>query len=184
MTTCNSYLPSHRPGYFALTAHAIPRGWRRIMMVTSAFHFERSRLIFEWMFGLQGAGVALRHDSASYGAGGKQNGLNGLRLESQNGADCSEQGLIGREADQLASINGNGTSVDEKDVGRRNGGPAARTPGSQGFSMHYLRAADEGPDEDDGMDADVIQVSRHRCRQKGRGRSRVSDPFETSYRFW
>ncbi|GAQ81408.1 hypothetical protein KFL_000790330 [Klebsormidium nitens] len=141
-------------GYFALTAHAIPRGWRRIMMVTSAFHFERSRLIFEWMFGLQGAGAAFHNDSASASASANGTGEFGaLRIESHNGDDSSGRGLVGHEASQVASsFDGNGETSDEGNVGGMNGGAVARTPGSQGFSMHYLRASDEG------IDADVIQA--------------------------
>ena len=46
-------------GYFALTQHAIPRRWRRMAVVTSDFHMPRSRAIFEWVFGLQGAGTSI-----------------------------------------------------------------------------------------------------------------------------
>eukprot|EP00240_Pyramimonas_obovata_P006015 CAMPEP_0118945114 /NCGR_PEP_ID=MMETSP1169-20130426/41646_1 /TAXON_ID=36882 /ORGANISM="Pyramimonas obovata, Strain CCMP722" /LENGTH=325 /DNA_ID=CAMNT_0006890755 /DNA_START=95 /DNA_END=1072 /DNA_ORIENTATION=+ len=37
-------------GYFVLTSHAIPRGWRNLQVVTSDFHMPRSRAIFEWLF--------------------------------------------------------------------------------------------------------------------------------------
>lgn len=39
-------------GYFALVSHAIPAGWRRIAIVTSAFHMPRSRAIFDTCFAL------------------------------------------------------------------------------------------------------------------------------------
>eukprot|EP00899_Mesostigma_viride_P015857 jgi/Mesvir1/24272/Mv10972-RA.1 len=40
--------------YFALVWHAAPAGWRNLLVITSAFHMERSELIFRWVFGLQG----------------------------------------------------------------------------------------------------------------------------------
>jgi hypothetical protein len=47
-------------GFFALTQHVIPRRWRRMAVVTSDFHMPRSHAIFEWVFGLQGAGTSIR----------------------------------------------------------------------------------------------------------------------------
>lgn len=36
-------------------------------MVTSDFHMPRSRAIFEWVFGLQGAGTSIRQANGSVG---------------------------------------------------------------------------------------------------------------------
>lgn len=47
-------------GFFALTQHAIPQRWKKMAIVTSAFHMPRSQAIFEWVFGLQGAGTSLQ----------------------------------------------------------------------------------------------------------------------------
>ncbi|KAG0559401.1 hypothetical protein KC19_10G101600 [Ceratodon purpureus] len=47
-------------GFFALTQHVIPRRWRRMAVVTSDFHMPRSHAIFEWVFGLQGAGTSIQ----------------------------------------------------------------------------------------------------------------------------
>eukprot|EP00898_Chlorokybus_atmophyticus_P007135 jgi/Chlat1/7422/Chrsp6S07446 len=41
--------------YFALVQHAMPAGWSRLHVITSRFHMPRTRLLFEWVFGLQGA---------------------------------------------------------------------------------------------------------------------------------
>lgn len=41
-------------GFFALTIHSIPAGWRRCSIVTSSFHMPRSRAIFELCFSLAG----------------------------------------------------------------------------------------------------------------------------------
>jgi hypothetical protein len=42
-------------GYFAATMHAVPAGWRRLAVVTSAFHIPRTRAIFDTCFALAGA---------------------------------------------------------------------------------------------------------------------------------
>ncbi len=36
--------------YFALTIHAIPAGWRKMAVVTSAFHMPRTQALFTDMF--------------------------------------------------------------------------------------------------------------------------------------
>lgn len=36
--------------YFALTMHALPAGWRKVSVITSAFHMLRTRAIFESCF--------------------------------------------------------------------------------------------------------------------------------------
>ncbi|CAL8461631.1 g1162 [Coccomyxa elongata] len=41
-------------GFFALTIHSIPAGWRRCSIVTSSFHMPRSRAIFHRCFSLAG----------------------------------------------------------------------------------------------------------------------------------
>ncbi|KAJ7563284.1 hypothetical protein O6H91_03G104400 [Diphasiastrum complanatum] len=56
-------------GFFSLVQHAIPRRWRRLAIITSEFHMPRTRLIFEWVYGLEGAGVQFQHH--------KYAGLNG-----------------------------------------------------------------------------------------------------------
>jgi len=39
-------------GYYALTSHIYPRGWRSVTVVTSAFHMPRSKAIFQWILSL------------------------------------------------------------------------------------------------------------------------------------
>lgn len=56
---CSSY-DTIGNGFFALTQHAIPQRWKKMAIVTSAFHMPRSQAIFEWVFGLQGAGTSLQ----------------------------------------------------------------------------------------------------------------------------
>jgi uncharacterized SAM-binding protein YcdF (DUF218 family) len=40
--------------YFARVIHTEPLGWRRLRVITSAFHMARTRAIFQWVFGLHG----------------------------------------------------------------------------------------------------------------------------------
>ena len=35
-------------GYYALTIHSIPRGWRNVAMITSEFHMPRSKVIMPY----------------------------------------------------------------------------------------------------------------------------------------
>jgi hypothetical protein len=38
--------------YFSKLLHVDPPGWRRVLVITSEFHMQRSRAIFEWVYGL------------------------------------------------------------------------------------------------------------------------------------
>jgi hypothetical protein len=38
--------------YFARTVHVDPRGFRRLLVITSTFHMPRTEAIFRWVFGL------------------------------------------------------------------------------------------------------------------------------------
>jgi uncharacterized SAM-binding protein YcdF (DUF218 family) len=48
--------------YFSRVIHAIPRGFRRILVITSAFHMPRTEAIFRWVYGLDGPGPACSLD--------------------------------------------------------------------------------------------------------------------------
>lgn len=48
--------------YFARTSHTDVNGWRRLLVVTNAFHLERTKLIFDWVFSLPGG----HHDGTHY----------------------------------------------------------------------------------------------------------------------
>lgn len=43
--------------YFSATIHAIPAGWRRLAVVTSAFHMPRTKLLFEDVYSFTGLTV-------------------------------------------------------------------------------------------------------------------------------
>ena len=38
--------------FFSRVIHVQPRGWRRILVITSGFHLERVRAAFNWVYGL------------------------------------------------------------------------------------------------------------------------------------
>ena len=42
--------------YFSRVIHVDPRGFRRLHIVTSAFHMPRTKAIFEWLYGLDSQG--------------------------------------------------------------------------------------------------------------------------------
>ncbi len=46
--------------YFSRVVHAIPRGFRRALVVTSEFHMPRTEAVFRWVYGLAGPGGRLR----------------------------------------------------------------------------------------------------------------------------
>lgn len=43
--------------YYSLCLHGAPLGWRRVEVVTSAFHMSRTRAAFEWVWGLSPLGA-------------------------------------------------------------------------------------------------------------------------------
>ncbi|KFM25827.1 hypothetical protein F751_1441 [Auxenochlorella protothecoides] len=66
---CSSY-DTVGNGYFSLTIHAIPARWRRLAVITSAFHMPRARAIFDTTYGLAtrsllGGPFALSYHEAS-----------------------------------------------------------------------------------------------------------------------
>lgn len=42
--------------YFSRVIHVEPRGFRRLHLITSAFHMPRTKAIFEWLYGLDHQG--------------------------------------------------------------------------------------------------------------------------------
>ncbi len=43
--------------YFSRMIHAAPRGFARMLVITSAFHMPRTEAIFRWVYGLEGPGA-------------------------------------------------------------------------------------------------------------------------------
>jgi hypothetical protein len=42
--------------WFSRVLHVIPRGFERVLVITSAFHMARTEAIFRWVYGLDGPG--------------------------------------------------------------------------------------------------------------------------------
>ncbi len=60
--------------FFARTIHAAPAGWRRLLVITSAFHLPRAEAVFGWVFGLPAPGNGFELDfeaSPDAGLGGE-----------------------------------------------------------------------------------------------------------------
>jgi len=54
--------------FYSRVSHGDPSGWKRLLVITSSFHMERSRAIFDWVFGAPsgregavGAGYEIRY---------------------------------------------------------------------------------------------------------------------------
>jgi hypothetical protein len=70
--------------YFTKLLHVDPAGWRRLAVITSEFHMPRSRVVFEWVFGLE-RGKYWLHFEATPDDGIESNLLE-RRLEKEAGA--------------------------------------------------------------------------------------------------
>ena len=48
--------------YFSRVIHVEPRGFRKLHIITSAFHMPRTKAVFEWLYGLDDQGYQLTFD--------------------------------------------------------------------------------------------------------------------------
>lgn len=51
--------------YFAKVLHIDPPAWRRLAVVTSEFHMPRSKMIFEWIFGMEPTKYSLQFEATA-----------------------------------------------------------------------------------------------------------------------
>jgi len=49
--------------YFSRVIHIVPRGFRRVLVVTSAFHLARAEAVFGWVYSLDGPCCAVEFES-------------------------------------------------------------------------------------------------------------------------
>jgi hypothetical protein len=49
--------------YFSRVIHVVPRGLRRVLVVTSAFHMPRTQAVFRWVYSLDGPCCSLDFES-------------------------------------------------------------------------------------------------------------------------
>ena len=79
--------------YYSLCLHAIPRGWARVEVVTSAFHMARTRAAFEWVWGLSPLGALDVRFVSTEDAGIDPSGLRArAEREAQSVAACGSGG--------------------------------------------------------------------------------------------
>ena len=98
--------------YFTLTSHAIPRGWRDVLIVTSKFHMGRTRAAFEWVWNL----YVPSSDGAGAAAGDAAPSAPHVRLSfhatPDDGLDASViEARAAREAKSEAALRKNATEV-------------------------------------------------------------------------
>jgi hypothetical protein len=75
--------------FFTRMIHGVPRGIRRLLVITSEFHLPRTAAIFHWIFELRGPGRAT-----------------GLGFEGAPNAGMDEGALAARVAKERASLEG------------------------------------------------------------------------------
>jgi hypothetical protein len=51
--------------YFSRVVHADPMGWRRLHIVTSGFHLERTEAVFGWVYGLAPSAYVLSFEAVA-----------------------------------------------------------------------------------------------------------------------
>src|SRR4051794_29651315 len=49
--------------YFSRVIHIVPRAFRRVLVVTSAFHLARTEAVFRWVYGLDGPCCGVEFES-------------------------------------------------------------------------------------------------------------------------
>ena len=74
--------------YFAKVLHIDPAEWRHLMVITSEFHMNRARAIFEWVFGMEPGKYTLQFEATP------NDGLAGASLERR----------LQKEAEALAGL--------------------------------------------------------------------------------
>lgn len=80
--------------YFARTTFADVTGWRRLLVVTNEFHMERSKAIFDWIFGVP----------SSDGEGGAKDVPYELFYLSCDDVGLSEEALASRRAHEARGL--------------------------------------------------------------------------------
>lgn len=128
-------------GFFALTWHALPRAWTRLVVVTSEFHMARTRLVFEWVFALRGAGPFTSAAAAA------------TKIQAPPGGERVGAGLSG-ETKALESSNGGALAAHHPEPAAARGlgaaaswsGPPGSGPDAAQYLLRFLSVSDEGID--------------------------------------
>jgi uncharacterized SAM-binding protein YcdF (DUF218 family) len=72
--------------YFSRLLHALPRGFERLLVITSAFHMPRTEAIFRWVYGLAAPGVPCAVDFESVPDSGIDPAMLAARIEKEQTA--------------------------------------------------------------------------------------------------
>ena len=86
--------------YFARVIHTDPAGLRRLLVVNSAFHMPRTRMIFDWVFGLPPADPPYALDYHAV----PDRGLTGARVEARGAKEAARMEDLGRTIPAIASL--------------------------------------------------------------------------------
>ena len=86
--------------YFARVVHTDPAGLRRLLVVNSAFHMPRTRMVFDWVFGLPPADppYALYYHTVP------DRGLTGERLEARLAKEAARVEGLRRTIPRIPSL--------------------------------------------------------------------------------
>ncbi len=86
--------------YFARAIHTDPAGLRRLLVVNSAFHMPRTRMVFDWVFGLPPAEPPYSLDYHTV----PDAGLTGERLGARRAKEAARMEELRRTTPRIASL--------------------------------------------------------------------------------
>ncbi len=86
--------------YFARTIHTDPAGLRLLLVVNSEFHMPRTRMVFDWVFGLPRAEPPYALDYHTV----PDRGLTGERLEARRAKEAARMEDLRRTIPRIASL--------------------------------------------------------------------------------
>ena len=86
--------------YFARTIHTDPAGLRLLLVVNSEFHMPRTRMVFDWVFGLPPAEPPYALDYHTV----PDRGLTGERLDARRAKEAARMEDLRRTIPRIASL--------------------------------------------------------------------------------
>jgi hypothetical protein len=84
--------------YFSRVMHIVPRGFRRVLVVTSVFHLERTEAVFRWVYGLDGGACSVDFDSVP------DNGIEPAALQARIAKEQESLAAFGNVRGRIASL--------------------------------------------------------------------------------
>jgi uncharacterized SAM-binding protein YcdF (DUF218 family) len=86
--------------YFARVIHTDPAGLRRLLVVNSEFHMPRTRMIFDWVFGLPPADLPYVSDYHTV----PDQGLTEVGIEARRAKEVTRMEELRRTIPRIASL--------------------------------------------------------------------------------